>query len=68
MSYDFVLPEIIYRDIVEKALAEDLGSGGDITSGRLIQQEIEISAEIVARQQGVLAGSKVADLVFEIDE
>ena len=66
MSYDFVLPEIIYRDIVEKALAEDLGSGGDITSGRLIQQEIEISAEIVARQQGVLAGSKVADLAFEI--
>ena len=66
MSYDFVLPEIIYRDIVEKALAEDLGSGGDITSGRLIQQEIQISAEIVARQQGVLAGSKVADLAFEI--
>ncbi len=66
MSYDFVLPEIIYRDIVEKALAEDLGSGGDITSDRLIQQEIEISAEIVARQQGVLAGSKVADLAFEI--
>lgn len=66
MSYDFVLPEIIYRDIVEKALAEDLGSGGDITSGRLIQQEIEISAEIVARQRGVLAGSKVADLAFEI--
>ena len=61
-----MLPEIIYRDIVEKALAEDLGSGGDITSGRLIQQEIEISAEIVARQQGVLAGSKVADLAFEI--
>lgn len=61
-----MLPEIIYRDIVEKALAEDLGSGGDITSGRLIQQEIEISAEIVARQRGVLAGSKVADLAFEI--
>ena len=61
-----MLPEIIYRDIVEKALAEDLGSGGDITSDRLIQQEIEISAEIVARQQGVLAGSKVADLAFEI--
>ena len=61
-----MLPEIIYRDIVEKALAEDLGSGGDITSGRLIQQEIEISAEIVVRQQGVLAGSKVADLAFEI--
>ena len=66
MSYDFVLPEIIYRDIVEKALAEDLGSGGDITSGRLIQQEIQFSAEIVARQRGVLAGSKVADLAFEI--
>lgn len=66
MICDFVLPEIIYRDIVEKGLAEDLGSGGDITSGRLIQQEIEISAEIVARQQGVLAGSKVADLAFEI--
>jgi len=60
------LPEILFRNLVEKSLTEDLGSGGDITSDRLIKQEVEISAGILARQQGVLAGDMVAGLTFDI--
>jgi len=60
------LPEILFRNLVEKSLTEDLGSGGDITSDRLIKQEVEISAGILSRQQGVLAGDMVAGLTFDI--
>ena len=59
------LPEVIFRDLVKKTLTEDLGSGGDITSERLIDKELEISAEIVAREPGMLAGDSVAALTFK---
>ena len=59
------LPEVIFRDLVKRTLAEDLGSGGDITSERLINQDLEISAEIVARGPGMLAGDSVAALTFK---
>ena len=59
------LPEVIFRDLVKKTLTEDLGSGGDITSERLIDKEVEISAEIVAREPGMLAGDSVAALTFK---
>jgi nicotinate-nucleotide pyrophosphorylase (carboxylating) len=66
MTYAASLPEVVFLELVRKALAEDLGSGGDITSDRMINQEIDISAKIVARQQGVLAGDKVAALTFDM--
>ena len=59
------LPEVIFGDLVKKTLTEDLGSGGDITSERLIDKELEISAEIVAREPGMLAGDSVAALTFK---
>ncbi|SVE48035.1 uncharacterized protein METZ01_LOCUS500889, partial [marine metagenome] len=48
------LLEVSFRKIVEKELTEDFGSGGDISSDLLVQSDIEISARIVSRQEGIL--------------
>ena len=66
MTYVAPLPEVVFLELIRKALAEDLGSGGDITSDQMINREIDISAKIVARQQGILAGDKVAALTFDM--
>jgi len=50
---------------VKRTLTEDLGAGGDITSERLIDQDLEISAQIVARGPGMIAGDSVAALTFK---
>jgi nicotinate-nucleotide pyrophosphorylase (carboxylating) len=47
------------------ALAEDLGTAGDITSRALIPADMRGTVNVVARADGVLAGSPVARLVFE---
>ena len=66
-------PEDI-EDIVDRALAEDLSSRGDITSEAIIPPDSRSRAVIVARQDGVIAGLEVvrhvfarvdADVVFE---
>ena len=51
--------------LVEWALAEDLGTAGDITSRALIPAEMQGTVNVVARADGVLAGAPVARLVFE---
>ena len=42
------------------ALAEDLGTAGDITSRALIPADMQGTVNVVARTDGVLAGSPVA--------
>ncbi len=54
----------MFRDLVEKTIAEDFGSGGDITSDCLLNEEDEISTQIVAREPGILAGDSVSILAF----
>jgi len=49
--------------LVEKALAEDIGSG-DITTNNIFAEEQKGSAEIIARQAGVIAGLPVVLAVF----
>jgi nicotinate-nucleotide pyrophosphorylase (carboxylating) len=51
--------------LVEWALAEDLGTAGDITSRALIPADMRGTVNVVARADGVLAGAPVARLVFE---
>ena len=51
--------------LVELALAEDLGTVGDLTSQALIPVEMPGSVNVVARAEGVLAGLPVARMVFE---
>ncbi len=52
------------RQIIEKALAEDIG-GGDVTSNALFTGKQVVSATIVAKEDFVLAGIDVAREVFE---
>lgn len=55
-----------YAELVEQALAEDLGVAGDITTLAVIPADAEASGEFVAREDGVVAGLDVAAYVFEV--
>ena len=51
-------------DLIDRALAEDVGDG-DITTRILVPPEAQATARIVQREPGVIAGLKVAAAVFE---
>lgn len=51
------------RSIVESALEEDIGAG-DITTDRVIPVDIECTGSIIAKDNGVICGLPVAELVF----
>jgi nicotinate-nucleotide pyrophosphorylase (carboxylating) len=51
------------RSLVERALAEDIGPG-DLTSSALVPAEEEASASLVAKAEGVLAGTEAVEAVF----
>ena len=56
------------RDIVERALAEDLGHG-DVTTDALIPPDARGRAAVVAKADGVIAGLDVAIEVFrQVDQ
>jgi nicotinate-nucleotide pyrophosphorylase (carboxylating) len=52
------------EEIIQLALAEDIGSG-DITTGATVPAGESAHARIVSKQSGVLAGSQIAEMVFE---
>ena len=53
------------REIVVRALAEDLRDVGDITSLSVLPPDIEATVEIVSRKHGRLSGIPIAQIVFE---
>ncbi|CAN5771512.1 carboxylating nicotinate-nucleotide diphosphorylase [soil metagenome] len=55
---------ILYEALVDAALREDLGRGGDLTSEGTIPPGTRARGEIVARKGGVVAGLDVALHVF----
>lgn len=55
--------KLLIQEIVDRALAEDLGRGDATTEG-LIRGDRRGSGVIVARQEGVLAGTAAAECVF----
>jgi nicotinate-nucleotide pyrophosphorylase (carboxylating) len=58
----------VARALVRMGLDEDLGAAGDVTTRALIPADQTGSVQIVARQNGVLAGMPVALMVFaEVD-
>lgn len=59
-----LLPARAVAAAVERALAEDLGEAGDLTSLAVIPPELEAEAVVAARGEGVLAGLQVATEVF----
>lgn len=51
--------------LISLALAEDLRDVGDLTSGALIDPELQGSIDVVSRQAGIVAGQPVAELLYE---
>ena len=51
-------------DFVRRVLAEDLGTGGDITSASTIAADARFTAEMNCRQAIVVAGIEIAEAFF----
>jgi nicotinate-nucleotide pyrophosphorylase (carboxylating) len=54
------------KQLVDLALQEDLGDHGDITTKSTIPSEKTMSADIVSRETGIIAGCEIAKYVFNI--
>ena len=59
-----ILAPAMIEDAVRRALAEDLGRAGDITSAATIPAGAKASANLVARKEGVIAGLACAAETF----
>ena len=57
---------LMYEQIVKRALEEDLGLAGDVTSDTVIPEDAFIRARLVARRPGRIAGLPVALSVFRL--
>lgn len=60
------LSPLLYRPLLERALAEDLGTAGDLTTDAIVPSGDHGAASIVARQAGRVAGLDVAAAAFQI--
>lgn len=62
------LSEVLYREAVRAALAEDLGRAGDLTTDAIVPAEREAAGRLVARAAGRVCGLEVAAAAFrELD-
>lgn len=61
--FDTDHPEI--RGAIERALAEDIGSG-DITSRLTVPEHLQAGGTFLAKQEMVLAGSEILPFVYEV--
>lgn len=62
----FPLPPLLLRQLIETALAEDLGSAGDLTTLATIPAGRHAIGTLNARQDGIAAGIEVAATTFEM--
>lgn len=53
------------ENLIEAALAEDLGQAGDITTLAIGSGKKKVRAEIIAKQQGIMCGGQAGKRVFE---
>ncbi|MDX2028836.1 MAG: carboxylating nicotinate-nucleotide diphosphorylase [Alphaproteobacteria bacterium] len=60
------LPEDVVEVLVRNALAEDLGSRGDITTDAIIPADAKWKGVLVARQAGIVAGLDFAQMAFRL--
>jgi nicotinate-nucleotide pyrophosphorylase (carboxylating) len=64
-----MIPGFDTDDFVRRALAEDLGKGGDVTSAATIQADARFSADLAAREPIVVAGLDLASAFLQaLDE
>ncbi len=61
-----MLNPLAIEDAVKGALLEDLGRAGDITTLATIPASARARAVLAARQEGVIAGSKIAIVAFRM--
>lgn len=61
---DVAIPGFDLGDFVERTLAEDLGSGGDVTSTATIPAEARFTAEMNCREPVIMAGIGIAEAFF----
>jgi nicotinate-nucleotide pyrophosphorylase (carboxylating) len=66
VSGDVPLTPLLYEELVRRALAEDLGRAGDVTTDAVVPSSLEAQAEIVARAAGRVAGLEPALLAFRL--
>jgi nicotinate-nucleotide pyrophosphorylase (carboxylating) len=55
---------ILYEDAVRRALLEDLGARGDLTTDAIVSLEDTATARIIARERGRVAGIEIAGYAF----
>lgn len=60
------LPVLLYDECVRRALLEDLGGAGDITTDALVPAELRAEAALVTRAPGRVAGLAVALHAFAL--
>ena len=61
---NFDAPASVVSEVVAAALAEDIGVIGDLTSIACVREDQIATAVLVAREEGVLAGSAIVDEVY----
>lgn len=60
------LHPLLYEPLIRRALEEDLGRAGDLTSDAVLPPHLVGQAEVVARAEGRLAGLQVALSAFRL--
>ena len=58
------IPEFLLKNMIKHALEEDLGGVGDLTSRAVIPDGTMYTAELNARDMGVLSGMQIAEIAF----
>lgn len=57
---------LLFEPIVRRALEEDMGRAGDLTTDTVVPPGQVAEAELVVRSAGTLAGSRCAELAFRL--
>ena len=59
-------PAVLYEPLVATALREDLGRAGDLTTDAVVSPTATVTAHLVARRAGTIAGLAVAERTFTL--
>ncbi len=57
---------LVIEPLIRVALLEDLAHGIDLTTDAIVPDDMETAGTVVARQNGVIAGSEASVLVFDL--
>lgn len=60
------VPDFLLEDMIKRALDEDLGGAGDVTSRAVIPDGTQYSARLNARDPGVISGMQLARIAFHM--